>query len=400
MANPLIMEQVFSQIDEEEVIAFTQEMIRFESQNGNEGPIAQWLADRLERMGMEVRLTNVHQGRLNVIAMLPGREGRIGLLFHGHTDTIPFLNMEDPLSGKIVDGYIWGRGSCDQKGGLAASIMAVQAIIRAGVQLRKGIGIAAVIDEESEHRGSYALVEEGLQADGAIVTEPSDLRLLLACKGSAPLRITLYGKIAHGSTPWLGINAIEKAAKVVLALGELPLEVAELPGLGTMRGSINIGVIQGGTAYNNVAHECSIFLDRRMVPGETQATCMEEIQRLLDRLAYEDPDIRATLEVARPDWKWHRIKERGLKPAVTSPHASVAQALMWAHQVVVGEPVELGYTHGYMDMDFLVNDLGIPTANYGPGDTAFSHTHQERLDIQELLIATKVYALAALKMCL
>lgn len=400
MADPMIVEKVLDQVDEREVVAFTQEVIRFESQNGNEGPIARWLASRMSQMGMKVRLTDVHEGRLNVVAVLPGKEERIGLLFHGHTDTIPLLDMEDPLSGKIVNGYIWGRGSCDQKGGLAASIMAIQAIIRAGVPLRKGLAVATVIDEESEHRGSWALVEEGLQADGAIVTEPSDLRLLLACKGTAPLRITIYGKIAHGSTPWLGVNAIEKAAKVVLALGKLPLSIVELPGLGTMCGSINIGLIEGGTAYNNVAHECLIFLDRRMVPGETQATCLAEIQQLLDRLASEDPEFRAAVEVSRPDWKWHHIKKRGLKPAVTSADTSVARALMWAHLKVVGEPVELGYTHGYMDMDFLVNDLKIPTINYGPGDTAFSHTDQERLDIKELLIATKVYALAALEMCL
>lgn len=400
MADPLIQEKVLSQIDEGEVIAFTQEMIRFESQNGNEGPIARWLADRLKQLGMEVRLKDVHQGRLNVVAVLPGSEEGIGLLFHGHTDTIPFLNMENPLSGEIVDGYIWGRGSCDQKGGLAASVMAVQAVVRAGIPLRKGLAVAAVIDEESEHRGSYALVEEGIQADGAIVTEPSDLRLLLACKGSAPIRITFHGKIAHGATPWLGVNAIEKAAKAVLALCELPLREVELPGVGTMRGSLNIGLVQGGTAYNNVAHECSIFLDRRMVPGETQDTCLAEIQQLLDRLASHDPQFRATLEVARPDWKWDRIKKRGLNPAVTPVDALVAQALVRAHELVTGQPVEIGYTHGYMDMDFLVNDLGIPTVNYGPGDTAFSHTDHERLDIKELLVATRVYALAALEMCL
>ena len=177
MADPVIQKKVLSQIDEGEVVTFTQEVIRFESQNGNEGPIGQPASDRLEQLGMEVRLTDVHRGRLNVVAVLPGSEEGIGLLFHGHTDTIPFLNMENPLSGEIVDGYIWGRGSCDQKGGLAASIMAVQAIVRAGVPLRKGLAVAAVIDEESEHRGSYALVEEGIQADGAIVcllyTSPS-----------------------------------------------------------------------------------------------------------------------------------------------------------------------------------------------------------------------------------
>lgn len=399
MVEHEVQERVLAQIDDEEVIAFTQEVIRFESQNGNEGPIARWLAGYLEELGLEVEITNVHEDRANVLAILPGSEEGIGMLFHGHTDTIPFLNMEDPLSGEIGDGYIWGRGSCDQKGGLAASIMAIKAIAEAGVPLRKGLALAAVVDEESEHRGSYALAERGLEADGAIVTEPADLMLLPGCKGTAPLRITFHGKIAHGSVPWLGVNAIEKAAKAVLALQELQPCVVEIPDLGEVRGTLNIGLIEGGTAYNNVPHECSIFIDRRMVPGETQTSCMTEIQELLDRLAADDPDFKATLEVARPDWNWEPIKKRGLNPAVTSTDAKITQAVMRAHREVVGEPVELGYTNGYQDMDFLVNDLGIPTVNYGPGDTAFSHTDQERLDVSELLTATRVYALAALEMC-
>ena len=400
MANTVVQNKVLNELHDDEIIAFTQQMIRFESRNGNEGPIGQWLADEFRALGLQVTVEDVHDGRLNVIGVLPGAEEGIGLLFHGHTDTVPFLNMENPLSGEIVDGYIWGRGSCDQKGGLAGAIMALKAIVRAGVHLSKGVAVAAVIDEESEHRGSYALVDMGLKADSAIVTEPSDLRLRLGCKGTAPIQITFHGKIAHGANPWLGINAVEKAAKAILALSQMPTREVEVPPLGTVRSSINIGLINGGTAYNNVPHECSICIDRRMVPGETQATCLAEIQEVLDRLAAEDPDFKATMETARPDWKWDRIKKRGLNPAATSPDAAISQAVARAHEVAIGSPVELGYTNGYMDMDFLINDLGIPTVNYGPGDTVFAHTDHERLDIDELLKATRVYALAALEMCL
>jgi len=400
MIDSAVRDKVLGQLHDDEIIAFAQQMIRFESQNGHEGPIARWIADELGALGLKLTLEDVHDGRLNVIGVLPGKKEGIGLLFHGHTDTVPFLNMENPLSGEIVDGYIWGRGSCDQKGGVAASIMALKAIVRAGIPLSKGLAVAAVIDEESEHRGSYALVDMGLKADSAIVTEPSDLRLLLGCKGTAPIQITFYGKIAHGSNPWLGINAVEKAAKAVLALAQMPTHEVEVPRLGTVRSSINIGLISGGTAYNNVPHECTICIDRRMVPGETQDSCLAEIQQVLDQLASEDPDFKASMEIARPDWKWERIKKRGLNPAITSPDEDISQAVMRAHETAIGSPVELGYTNGYMDMDFLVNDLGIPTVNYGPGDTVFAHTDHEKLDIDELLKATRVYALTALEMCL
>ena len=154
MAHTEVRDKVLNELRDEEIIAFAQEMIRFESRNGHEGPIARWLADEFRAMGLQVTVDDVHDGRLNVIAVLPGAEERIGLLFHGHTDTVPFLNMENPLSGEIIDGYIWGRGSCDQKGGLAGAIMALKAIVRAGIPLGKGVAVAAVIDEESEHRGS------------------------------------------------------------------------------------------------------------------------------------------------------------------------------------------------------------------------------------------------------
>jgi acetylornithine deacetylase/succinyl-diaminopimelate desuccinylase-like protein len=278
--------------------------------------------------------------------------------------------------------------------------MAVKAILRSGIALRKGLAIAAVIDEESEHRGSYSLVDIGLQANSAIVTEPSDMRLLLGCKGTAPIEITFHGKIAHGSNPWLGVSAVKQAAKAVLALEELPSRMVEMPRLGTVRSSINIGLIGGGTAYNNVPHECTIHIDRRMVPGETQDTCLIEIQEVLDRLAADDPEFKATMRIARPDWKWDRIKARGLNPAVTPIDAPISQAIMRVHEMVYGQPVELGYTNGYMDMDFLVNDLHIPTVNYGPGDTVFAHREDERLDIDELIKSTHVYALTALETCL
>jgi len=396
LADTLI-ETVLGEIHDQAVVEFTQALVRIPSVNGEEAEAADFVARACRQGGLEVTVRDVHDGRPNVLAVLPGRKSNdIGLLLHGHTDTVPFLGMKNPLSGEVVNGHIWGRGSVDQKGGLAASVMALLALARADVPLAKGVAVAAVIDEESEHRGSMALVDEGFRADFAIVTEPSDLRLLVGCKGTAPIRITLTGVLAHGSNPWLGVNAIEKAARVVIALGEIEPRAVEVPGVGRMQGSINVGLIEGGTAYNNVADRCSLWLDRRMVPGETQATVLEEIRALLDDLAAQDPDFKAMAEIARPDWRWERIKERGLNPAMVSLDSQIVAAVRMSHQRVVGEPVELGYTHGYMDMDFLINDLGIPTVNYGPGDTAYSHTDHERLRVDHLLAATRVYALTAL----
>lgn len=391
-------EEVLSTLNDNDIVAFTQKFVQIASVNGEEKAAADFLANVLEDAGLKLSVREIQPGRPNVVAVLPGANPEIGLAFHGHTDTVPFFNMKDPLSGAIIDESIWGRGAVDQKGGLAASAIAVMALANAKVPLKKGLAIVAVIDEESEHRGSYALTEDKFKADFAITTEPSDLQLLVANKGTAPIQIEFTGVLAHGSNPWVGVSAIEMAATTIMEIKKLPLREVDIPNIGSMRASFNIGLIEGGTQYNNVAHRCSIFIDRRCVPGETQASALAEVNELLKRLAAEDPKFKAKARIARPDWKWEPIRERGLKPALTSPNSPISLAIGHAHHAQTGEKVQIGFTNGYNDGDFLVNDLGIPTVNYGPGESRRSHTSEEKLRIDHLLTAVRVYLRTAIEL--
>ncbi len=398
-----LVERVQRQMDDAEIVRFTQELVRINSVNpnlapgANEAEAAGLIAQTCERAGLQVQVTELAPGRPNVLCTLPGKTNQLGLLFLGHTDTVPFLGMENPLSGHMEGNYLWGRGSVDMKGGLAAAVQAVIALARSGVELEKGIAVAATIDEESEHRGAYQLAQQKIRADYCIVPEPSANQILLGCKGTAPIRIDVQGVLAHASNPWLGVSAIQKAAQLILELYAMPMKELEIGELNlTIRGTMNVGVIQGGTAYNNVADKCSLYLDRRMVPGETQASCLAEVRALLDRLAADDPQFKASAETSRPDWKWEPIRRRGLNPAFTSSTSPIAQAVQSAHRLIHGTAAALGYTNGYMDMDFMVNDLGIPSINYGPGEPGMSHTASERLRVDQLLAATRVFALTAL----
>lgn len=391
--NPEI---ILSGLNDQEIIHFTQQLIQTESVNGNEQAAVDFLAQACREAGLQVMVRDIQPGRPNMIALLPGKKDEIGLAFHGHTDTVPFFGMRDPLSGEIDNGYIWGRGGVDQKGGLAAATLAVLSIARSGIQLEKGLAILAVIDEESEHRGSYALVDDHFKSGFAVTTEPSDLQILVANKGTAPIQIEFTGVLAHGSNPWVGVSAIEMAARTIMEIKKLSLREVEIPGIGTMKASFNIGLIEGGTQYNNVADSCSIWIDRRCVPGETQNTALEEVKQLITRMAQEDPTYHAKAFIARPDWKWEPIRERGLMPAVTSPDSLITKSLVNAHQNETGAAPTIGYTNGYNDGDFLVNELGIPTVNYGPGESVRSHTTEEKLRIDHLLTATRVYIRTAL----
>ena len=375
-----------------EVVQFTQAIVRQSSVTGGEGDLGHFLARALEEFGLRVELQEVAAERYNLLALLPGDDPELSLLFHSHMDTVPFGAMADPLSAEIADNHIWGRGSVDQKGGLAASVMALATVARSGVRLKRSLGLALVVDEESEHRGSMALVERGLQARQAVVTEPSALRLVVGCKGTLPFQIRVQGKAAHGARPWLGVNAVHQAMRVATALEELDYPEYTIPGYGPVRGSLNLGVIEGGRAYNIVPDECLLWFDRRTVPGESQETVLGEVQAILDRLP-----VDAALSVARPDWDWEPIRERGLRPTVTPAGALIREMVARHHESIVGNPAEVYFTDGYNEMDFLINDLNIPTVQYGPGDSGLCHTDEERLSIPQLLDATRVYVGIALE---
>lgn len=395
-----IRNQVFSEksgFSPDEIVQFTQVVVRQSSVTGEEGDLGRFLGRALEKFGLQVELQEVAAGRYNVLAVLPGDAPELSLLFHSHMDTVPFAAMADPLSAEVKGGHIWGRGSVDQKGGLVASVMALASIARSGVRLKSSLGLALVVDEESEHRGSMALVERGLRARQAVVTEPSGLRLVIGCKGTTPFQVRVQGKAAHGARPWLGINAVHRAMQVVTVLEKLDYPVYNAPGYGPVKGSLNLGVIEGGRAYNIVPDECLLWFDRRTVPGEEREAVLGKVQTILDRLGAADPPVESTLSVARPDWDWEPIRERGLRPAVTPAGAPIRDMVARHHAAVAGVPAEVYFTDGYNEMDFLINDLDIPTVQYGPGDSRLCHTDEERLSIPQLLDATRVYVRIALE---
>lgn len=391
MANPLTL------IDPDQVIQFTQAIVRLPSENGKEGELGRFLAAFLEENNFKVELDEVAPNRYNVLAALPGDDKETGLLFHSHMDTVPFAAMVDPLSAEIQDGHIWGRGAVDQKGGLAASVMALVAIARSRVPLKTGLALALVIDEESEHRGSMALVDKKVKARQAVITEPSDLRLVIGCKGTLPFQIQVKGKKAHGSRPWLGVNAIHQAMRILQELDKLEYPETIIENYGAVRGSLNLGVIQGGLAYNIVPDICNLYFDRRTIPGEDHGAILVSIQAILDKLSTQELPVRSSLAIDRPDWHWDPIRKRGLLPALTPENAPILEMVARQHQAVLGKTAELYFTDGYNEMDFTINDLNIPSVHYGPGDSSLCHTDEERLDISQLLDATKVYANLALE---
>jgi acetylornithine deacetylase/succinyl-diaminopimelate desuccinylase family protein len=381
------------------VIEEIKKLIAIPSVTGEEALIGKYLYERFTNMGCITRLIEVEKERFNIFAVLPGtKKNDLGLIFHGHIDTIPAYNMKSPFTPIAKDNHIWGRGSVDQKGGIASVISAFEKIVSSKRSLKYGVGFIGVVDEESEHKGSMNLKDIGIKAKYAVVTEPTGLKLGIGCKGTAPIKITIKGKASHGCRPWLGVNAIEYGMKIVSELLVEDLPIYKVRDIDEVKATLNLGLIRGGVAYNIVPDECVFWFDRRLIPGENQFQILDNIKKEVKK--FEDcHNISAVVEIARPDWNWEPIKKRGLKPALTDIDSEVIQVVKVSHREVIGDNPTLFFTDGYNEMDFLINDLGIPTVQYGPGDSGLCHTDEENIEINQLIKASLVYMKIIKNLC-
>jgi acetylornithine deacetylase/succinyl-diaminopimelate desuccinylase family protein len=379
-------------INREELVALAQSLIRIPSENppGNEKPVAEFLARRLRKLDMQVQIEDVdeHPGRPNVPATWDTGHDGPTLLFNGHLDVVPAGEgwSVDPFGGEIRDGRLYGRGACDMKGPLAAVVTALEAVRRASASLRGKIVLAGVVGEEQDQSGTRQLVADGIQADYGIVAEPTRLAPVIAQKGQVFYDITTFGKAAHGSVPHLGVNAVVNMMPVikgVLKLNER-LKRKKHPLCG--HPTVNLGVIKGGEIPNAVPDRCTISLDRRLIPGETFEEARAEIEGILAEIAKTDPEFRT--EVVMPvTWK----------PTEIAEDEPIVVALRRQTEAVTGVNPGLEGWPATCDATLLVNDAGIPTCIFGPGDLfGQAHKPDESVEIGDLVRGAKIYALTIL----
>ena len=391
---------VFAEVERAGAIDLLGELIRIPSHRGlerQEEGVARALAAFLEARGLEPRLDEVVEGRPNLICTLDsGHPGR-HLLLCGHTDTVPLNEGEEGVgfSGAVRDGRVEGRGSVDMKGALAAMAAAMVALHRTGA-LRSGrVTLAAVIDEEMESLGAERLVANGFVADGAIVGEPTENRLALGHKGLEWLEFRFHGKAAHGGTPEAGVNAIDAAARFVgLAKSELLPRFTERADSLLGPPTLNFGTIQGGDQPSTVAAFCKLTADRRSVPGEDFTSMTKELRRLLDRVEEEMTGLRTELD--RVPGGMSTLEHVALKTEAEDP---IARAVGRAVRELSGSRAETGDFPAWTDGALLAGFAGIPTVILGPGDLQLAHSPREAIEVDQVLEAARLYALAALEFC-
>lgn len=299
-----------------DAVTVTQQLLAIESINpdlmpgvAGEAAVAAWCARWLEERGFEVTLIHETPGRPSVIATARGTGGGRSLLLNGHTDTVGVDNyVGDPFSGELRDGNVYGRGAFDMKAGVAAIMVA--AARAAAEPLRGDVILTLVADEEMGSIGTEQVLRH-VTADAAIVTEPTNMALVLAHRGFGWFEVEFTGRAAHGSMPHEGVDAIAHAGLFMRALDELRARLESGPQHPLLAHSaVRVSMIRGGTDAATVAPSCSLTIERRMLPGETPDATEAELRGILDELAAQHPELNYSLTtlVARgafeadPEW--------------------------------------------------------------------------------------------------
>lgn len=365
------------------VLETLQHLVRINSVNSayeggpGEAEVANWIEAFFAQHGIATeRQSTVFPGRDNVLARLPGRDRSRTIVLEAHMDTVSITGMSIPPFDPVIrEGKLYGRGSCDTKAGLAAMMHTLIELKQAGITPHCDVLLAAVIDEEYSYRGVVRLCE-GLQADAAIVAEPTELRAVIASKGVLRWAIEVQGKAAHSAKPHLGINAIQHMRRVLEALEQDDARLAQRSHPLVGQPTCNVGVIRGGVQVNFVPDLCTIELDRRLLPGESAESALAEYQALLDSL----PGISA-----RNIEPLLLVDEALDTPPDTHVARTAAQTL-----ATMGLNAELcGVPYG-SDASKL-SRAGIPSIVFGPGSIDQAHAADEYIETDQVITALDFY---------
>ncbi|GAB2762444.1 acetylornithine deacetylase/succinyl-diaminopimelate desuccinylase family protein [Salinifilum aidingensis] len=376
----------------------------------------QYYENLLAELGYNTETVRVPDSRLGELAPLGDGAGRPSVLGHldgpdgpgkrihlnGHYDVVRVSSgwTHDPFAGTQVDNRIYGRGTADQKSGLAAAVIAVEALRGAEVPWRGRITHSAVPDEETtgvHNAGTGYLVETGhittSNTDAVVITEPfSPSGVGIGHKGAIWGEITITGKSAHGSSPQLGANAVEAAARALARVEEhLQPKLAhrvtsyDVTPAGSTSATLSFDTVRGGEATNIVPDRCTVTFNRRLVPGESLHEAREELLAYFASACEDDPDLHL-----------HYHENYSTEPVLVSEDQPIATSAKDAVRALDLHPRTL-ISAGSDDQRFIARDAGITNCIvYGPGRTGLSHTTDEHIDIDDLIAGTKGLALILL----
>lgn len=411
---------------EDELIQFTQNLVQTPSLPGEERGIQDVVAEKLKELNLDVDIIPLNfdelkdhpafcddgfpfDRRVNVVgrwkgsqkSQSSGNENARSLILNGHVDVVPPGNetlwAASPWSGKIIDGKLYGRGSCDMKAGLASGIFAIKALQRLGYTPLRDVLIESVVGEETGGVGTLNTIIKGYTADAAIIMEPTELRLCPVQSGALTFRIKVPGRSVHACMKNKGISSIDKFYLIYNAINELerqrhlnysnrlykdPKNVAP----------INFGTIKAGDWPSTVPDELLVEGRYGIFSGETVEEAKKAFTRAVQRAAAGD----AWLKDHPPIIEWF---EGQFESGETDLNEPVIQILSETHTIITGKEAEFqGVTYG-SDLRLFTNYGNIPAVLYGPGNVLNAHAVDEFISLEEVVMSTKVLALTIYQWC-
>jgi acetylornithine deacetylase len=381
-------------INDDYIIQTLSDLVRINSVNPSlsaggdgEAELGAYVAEELKKLGLEVEIYEIKPGRVNVVGVLKGTGNGRSLLLNAHMDTVGVEGMEgNPFGAEIQDGRLYGRGSQDMKGSIAAMLGIAKAFVDSDVKLAGDLLITAVADEEYASLGTEHLVQQ-VKADAAIVTEPTDMTLGRAHRGFIWYDVETFGRAAHGSRFNEGIDANIRMGRFLAQLDKLEQELRQRPSHPlTGPPSLHAAKLRGGKEISVYAAHSYLQIERRTIPGETESQATAELQAIIDRLDTEDPSFKATV---KPTF------ER--QPFEIEAEARIVKILEKVMTTQLGHiPTHTGQT--YWTDAALLADAGMETVLLGPTGYGL-HSAEEWVDLQSVVELTHILAETAVNYC-
>ncbi|MEW5980499.1 MAG: ArgE/DapE family deacylase [Acidobacteriota bacterium] len=419
----------------DDIVSLTAELVRMPSVNprypgveyekviGGETACNRRLAEAYRSIGCEVDFVEKEEGRANLVGVVKGAGGGRSLIYNGHIDVVPVGNpqhwrLHDPFSGRVEGGRIYGRGACDMKGGIVAQLKGVEAVLRSGVRLKGDIILESVVGEETmSHEIGVTAVSEKYKAEAAIVSEatapPVPLAVVPATSGLIWFSVTCRGKASHASVrdemvraggkgSEIAVNAIEKGVFILNVLRQLEEQWGQTkkhplfrPGHFTLHPGVITGGPDGVLIPFLISQFCTIEYAVWYPPQEKEEDIRKEILEYLTAACQLDPWLRQNPPEVKFNLHWPPSQIAVTHPIVETCARAHREAVRPAR--AADQELFQGFS-AVCDAAFL-NAAGIPSVIYGPGSLLQAHSVDEYVEIEELITATKTFALAAMGWC-
>jgi acetylornithine deacetylase len=419
MSDPHKRVTEYIENNKQEIVDFLRELISYPSVTGNEKDIqtfiSGWLKDRLAITAdvWEPKLEDLrkhpgyvpvdtdYKNRPNVVGVYKGEGEGPSLLLNGHVDVIPAGPQEswntDPWKGTVQDGKVYGRGASDMKAGLTAYSIAMETIIRTGLTLKGDVILEYTVDEELSGNGTLAAITRGYTADAGISGETSSMNVQPACIGRIWYEIHVKGKPAGIQRQWEGVNAIDKGYTMVKGVSdfqEVRMKKVHHRLYPNIRDAIPclVGMFQAGSYPSAFPDSCLLKGSLATVPGEDSDQVKNEFAQHLKSVALSDAWLRENMPI---------LKYTGYfaEPSEIAEDHDIVKTLKFAYEQVVGEKPMVSGRTGAADIRFLNKYGNTPSVIFGPGSTDQMHASNEYARIDDLIAATKIYALTLLDWC-